>query len=229
MGMKHVETGTYMPALVLVTGFGAFPGARTNPTAAILTRMERHRARLDRLGIALRTVLLPVVYTGLEQALGRAVTAERPHVILHLGLASRRRLVSVETRARNRANPLHPDAARRRTGPTLVHRQPDMLRSTYPAARLVPALRKVWPATAASIDAGDYVCNAALYRSLAARLSPCTGFIHVPRLRNPAQPCRRTREPRPTLDHLTRIVCTAVLVCAQAARRHAETDPEGCT
>lgn len=220
MGMKHVETGTYTPTLVLVTGFGAFPGARSNPTAAILTRIDRQRARLGRLGITLRTVLLPVVYADLEPALGRAVALGHPHAIVHLGLASRRRVVSVETRARNRANPFHPDAVRRRAAQTLVAQGPGALRSTFPAARLVPAIRKVWRATAASIDAGDYVCNAALYRSLACGLSPCTGFLHVPRLCNPVQPCRRTRRPRPTLDHLTRAVCAAILVCAQAARPH---------
>ncbi len=219
MATKRVETGTYTPVTVLVTGFGAFPGAHSNPTTAVLATIERERARLNRLGIVLRTVILPVVYDAVAPALRAAVAEARPDVILHLGLASRRRVVSVETRAVNRANPLHPDAARRRTAQSLAAHGPARLPSTYPAAQVAAAARRTWPATALSIDAGDYLCNATLYRSLVERLAPSAGFIHVPRLRDPGQPCRRTRRSRPGLRDLTRVIFAALLVCGREARR----------
>lgn len=215
--MKHVETGTYTRVSVLVTGFGAFPGARINPTTVILQRLERHRERLGRLGVRLRTAQLPVIYDAVQPALHATLGEDKPDVLLHLGLASRRRAICVETRAVNRANPLHPDAARRRTAQRLLAHGPTRLRATYPAARILAAMRGAWLGTVLSIDAGDYLCNAILYRSLAERLCPCTGFIHVPRPGDPTQPRRRTRRPRPGIDALTRAVLAAIVVCVRQA------------
>ncbi|MCX8254707.1 MAG: pyroglutamyl-peptidase I, partial [Beijerinckiaceae bacterium] len=104
--MKDVGTGARLRQTVLVTAFGAFPGARTNPTLAILARLERSRGRLARLGIDLHGLALPVVYDALAPALRTAAAASRPDAVLHLGLAGRRRWLSVETRAVNRAGPL---------------------------------------------------------------------------------------------------------------------------
>ncbi len=224
MGMKHVETGTYTPVTVLVTGFGAFPGARSNPTGALLETLVRQQARLLRLGIALRTTRIPVVYGMVAPALQAAVARDRPDAILHLGLASRRRVISIETQAVNRANPLHPDAAGKRSAQVLRPNGPGAWRATYPAARVAAKVRLVWPAVALSRDGGDYVCNATLHESLAERLAPCVGFIHVPRLRDAGQPCRRTRRSRPGMEELTRAVAAAVLVCAREVRRFAARD-----
>jgi pyroglutamyl-peptidase len=218
MGMKRVDTGTRATITVLVTGFGAFPGAPSNPSAAILGRLARHRSRLSRLGISLETALLPVVYDRIGPLLETTVAAMRPHAILHLGLAGRRRAVSVETRALNRANPLHPDAAGRRTAQSLLADGQPVFAATYPAHRVLAAIQAAGAPAKRSIDAGDYVCNATLYLTLAGRLASQAGFLHVPKLRNPGQPCRRTVSWRPTLEDLTQAVLAAILVVGQTSR-----------
>lgn len=210
--------------MVLVTGFGAFPGAPVNPSAAILTRLARHRGRLARLGIELETRLLPVVFDAIEPALTAQATALKPAAILHLGLAGRRRTLSVETQAINRANPLHSDAAGRRPAQIISAGSPAILRATYPANRILCAIRAQGAAAKRSIDAGDYVCNATLYLTLERRYAPLAGFLHVPRPFVPRS--RRSTKPlgeggarRPSLDDLTRAVLAAVLVLAKDIRR----------
>ena len=219
--MKDVVTGAPFRQTILVTGFGAFPGARRNPTLAILEGLARHRQRLARLGIAIRCVALPVVYDAVEPALRAAVGPNGVDAILHLGLAGRRGMFTVETRALNRAGPLHPDAARRRPQPILANGAPQVLRATYPAIRVRAALAHAGHEARLSIDAGDYVCNATLYRSLAARLAPRVGFIHVPRARA-NRPLARGRDTRPTLQAMTDAALAAVLVLAQGGTRQTE-------
>ncbi len=98
---------------LLVTAFGAFPGAPSNPTLAIARELERrHGKRLARLSVALHIRVLPVRFAEVEGALVAALEAVRPHVVLHLGLAGRRKTLSVELRALNRLGLLRPDAAR---------------------------------------------------------------------------------------------------------------------
>ena len=215
--MKHVVTGAQVRQTVLVTGFGAFPGARRNPTAALVARLAcRHGSRLARLGIALRCELLPVVYA--DAPLWEAVARHRPDAILHLGLAARRPRISIETRAINRAGPLHPDATRQRpAGQVLVPGGPPTLRATYPAARIRAALVRAGLEVRLSSDAGDYVCNATLYRSLRAGAAPCIGFIHVPRARGRA-PLSRIRRSLPSDDDFVKAALTAVIVMAGSVR-----------
>ncbi len=217
--MKHVVTAARFRQTVLVTGFGAFPGASRNPSAAIVAALGKQEARLARLGVDLRRALLPVVFATLDAALRDAVERHRPDAILHLGLASRRRHISVETRSVNRAGILHPDAAGGLPGRVLVPGGPATLPATYPAARIAAALRRHGFRAALSRDAGDYVCNAALYRSLLAAAAPQVGFVHVPRAKPAAQPRRRSPAlGRPTVDALTRAALTAILVTAATRR-----------
>ena len=54
---------------VLVTGFGAFPGAPRNPTQELMARLQRHKARFTRLGVRLETRVLPVVFSDISQHL----------------------------------------------------------------------------------------------------------------------------------------------------------------
>ena len=111
------------------------------------------------------------------------VAREKPDAILHLGLAGSRRRVSVETRAKNAASNARMDASgRRAAGLALDPRGPAAMRSTWNAQRLTNALRAARLDAALSNDAGDYVCNALLWRSLEAGAAPAI-FIHIPRRR----------------------------------------------
>jgi len=179
-----------MPAIrVLLTAFGAFPGAPVNPTMAIARLVaRRHGRRLARLGIELHTAVLPVEYAGAEQRAGALIATLAPDVALHLGLAARRKRLSFETRARNRLSVLHPDAARRRAERFFIEREgPPIRASRAPVARCVSAIIKAGAACAPSIDAGDYLCNQTLYASLGTD-APVVAFLHTPRPRRIALP-----------------------------------------
>lgn len=167
---------------LLVTGFGAFPGAPRNPSADVARLLQRSTPEFARADVRLRVAVLPVVHD-IAPALETLTAREKPDAILHLGLAARRRRVSVETRALNRASTLRPDA-RGRFCARLALRPGDAFarRATWPAGAFVVALRGQGIKAALSVDAGDYVCNAALWASLGARAIP-TLFVHMPRAR----------------------------------------------
>ena len=167
--------------IILLTGFGAFPGARSNPTAEIVRRLARSR-RLALLGVKVEARILPVVYGLVEAELRALIVETRPDVIIHLGLAGRRKALSVETRAVNRIGQLRPDAARRVSATsTVVAGGPAARNSRWPHARLIAAMRATGTPVRASIDAGDYLCNQALYLTLGLTAAPA-GFIHVPKV-----------------------------------------------
>ena len=196
---------------VLVTAFGAFPGAPSNPTLALVRELERaHGKRLARLSIALHTRVLPVRFAAVEGALTTALDDLRPDVVLHLGLAGRRAALSVELRAVNRLGILRPDAARAFAGSGVVlPGDPFQRLARWPAQRIRAAMDPV-AVTRLSIDAGDYVCNQTLFLTLA-RTSGPVGFIHIPRL-------RRGGRRRPGLAAMVEAAARAIITMAIAAR-----------
>ncbi len=209
-----------MPTLrVLLTAFGSFPGAPVNPTMAIVSRVERrHGRRLARLGVHIHTAVLPVVYMGAEARAADLIVAIQPQVVLHLGLAARRKKLNFEMRARNRLSVLHPDAARQKAGALLIEPLGPFTRgSRAPVARCVAAISKTGAACVASIDAGDYLCNQTLYASLGGP-APLVAFLHAPRP-------RRLRAPRKglargiTLEQMVEGAFAAILEMTKAARR----------
>ena len=197
---------------VLVTAFGAFPGARSNPTIAIARELERrHGPRLARLSIALQTRILPVRFADVGDALGAALADVRPDVVLHLGLAGRRKKLCVETRALNRMATLRPDAARVfAASPLVVPGAPALRIARWPAQRVRAAMDRS-AATQLSIDAGDYVCNQTLFLTLSTNVRQA-GFIHVPR------PRRGDSRSRPHIARMVEAAFAALLVMTAAAR-----------
>lgn len=198
---------------VLVTAFGAFPGAPVNPTGALAALLaRRHAARLSRLGLRLTSVELPVVYAGAEARVLDLVAAHRPDVVLHLGLAARRKTLTFEARARNRLSRLHPDATRAVSQRGVLEPGgPAALPARAPVSRAVAAMRQAGVACAPSMDAGDYLCNQTLWAALRSP-APIAGFLHIPRPRRGA-PLTRTAD----------AVAAAVLVLARAARERQRT------
>ncbi|MEA2858934.1 MAG: pyroglutamyl-peptidase [Methylobacteriaceae bacterium] len=205
---------------ILVTGFSAFPGAPVNPSAAIVMRLLRRHERRFRLhGIRLQSAVLPVVYDQVAPEVEQLVARTQPDAVVHLGLASRRKRVSVETRAVNRITTLHPDAAKRRAAARAVRAGGlPALRSPLATPSLVTLMRRTGVPTQLSIDAGDYVCNQTLYTSLASGGAPAV-FIHVPRLTGTRHESEEDDAARTTLSALTRAVEAALVAIAAHVRR----------
>ena len=94
--MNDVVTAARRRPRVLVTGFGPFPGAPTNPTLDMLRRLEADGVA----GVDLAFARLPVTFAGVGPALRKAARC-RPDAVLLLGLARSRAVLNVETVARN--------------------------------------------------------------------------------------------------------------------------------
>ncbi|WP_425107077.1 peptidase C15 [Ancylobacter sp.] len=169
---------------LLITGFGHFPGMPANPSAQLARHLARSRpaggARTERRLLATRW----------DEAAGfPALLAQtRPDILLMLGVAARRRLVSIEIVGRN-ATGAFPDAAGHRPASHVL--EPGAPAQRALAARPAPllaALRAAGVPAHLSRHAGRYVCNALAFRAYGwarAGLAADGGarlavFVHVP-------------------------------------------------
>jgi pyroglutamyl-peptidase len=193
---------------VLVTGFGAFPGAKHNPTVDLIAALQHRGKRFARFGLRLETRILPVLYAEIAPRLAKLAAEVKPDAILHFGLAGRRKTIAIETRACNRVSLSVPDTGGARAHAfCLVRDGAAVVRARVPAAQIRAALRRAGIASDLSRDAGSYLCNAALYHSLAAPAPYCVGFIHIP------WPARH-----PSFAEIVKAAEIAVLETAIAAR-----------
>ncbi|OJY05284.1 MAG: hypothetical protein BGP04_07685 [Rhizobiales bacterium 62-17] len=219
----HTEPSNRRGVRVLVTAFGAFPGAPTNPTEAIVRRLRRLPA-LALADIELRVAVMPVRFAGVADRLEALLGQHRPDIVVHLGLAGRRRVISIEAQARNRLTVLHPDAD------GAMNRQfavapggPALRRARWNPVQLASAIHDDGIPVAVSRDAGDYLCNQTLYVTLDLFDGP-VGFIHVPRLRRrrpiprPSADRRPRSTPLPSLSEATQAVAIAVRLLARTQR-----------
>jgi pyroglutamyl-peptidase len=164
---------------VLVTGFGAFPGAPVNPTEALVSALRR-APPLPGLGLELK--LLPVVWAEAPALLRHFIAEAKPDAVVMFGLAGRSRTVRIEVLAVNRTHPTALDAegalaASDRLDPA----GPDSLRARCDAAALRRAVAALGVPVRLSRDAGTYLCNAALWTALAATEETVpVALVHVP-------------------------------------------------
>jgi pyroglutamyl-peptidase len=184
-------TGRRLPAVIwsgprlrlLLTGFGPFPGIAVNASAALVDELAR-RLEPFRAEIALRAEVLPTEWLAGPLALERLLAETRPHIALHFGVASQVAGFRLETRAENEAQ-LHADAlGLMPVFERLSLRGPAQLRTTLPVDAIRARLLGMGLPVETSEDAGKYLCNSALYRSiaLARRERPVrlAGFVHIP-------------------------------------------------
>lgn len=161
---------------LLLTGFGPFPGAPENPTAQIVQSLAAYPLE----GVELITRILPVIWDGAEARMAALIHETKPDAILHLGLATKRTTIGVETRARNECSKLVPDAENVcRASGTIDPHGPGLRHARVDAVRLVDILREAGLDAEISDDAGDYICNHTLYLALGSDV-PSIGFIHLP-------------------------------------------------
>ena len=165
---------------ILVIGFGPFPGAPTNPSTEVALSLA-HSKRAARLA-RVRAMAVPTVYAEIAKFPG-LIAKEKTYAVLMFGLARRARALRIETRGKNRASLLHPDAAGRKGKRVLVPRAARTLPVTAPGRGLLAAARAAGAKARLSSDAGDYICNAALFYALHAserKNAPLVAFVHIP-------------------------------------------------
>lgn len=169
---------------LLITGFGHFPGMPANPSASLARLLARGRRRA---GGQVALHLLPTRWD-VAAAFPALLEHALPDIVLMLGVAARRRQVSIELVARNATGDF-PDAARRH--PASRPLQPGAPAERALSARPAPllaALRAAGVPAHLSRHAGRYVCNALAWSAYgwarAERRSDggprLAVFVHVP-------------------------------------------------
>jgi pyroglutamyl-peptidase len=98
---------------ILITGFGPFPGAPSNPTMPLVKRLTKLR-RPAFSDVELTGHIFHVTYTTVDRELPELIARHRPQALLMFGLADRTAHLRIETRARNAVTTLFPDADRNR-------------------------------------------------------------------------------------------------------------------
>jgi pyroglutamyl-peptidase len=164
----------------LVTGFDPFGGGRVN---ASLEAVRRLPARVGTLDIV--TAELPTSYARSIPALKAAIKDARPGIVLCVGEAGERSLLSVERVAINVQDARIPDndGAAPADRP-VVRGGPAAYFSTLPVRAMVAALRAAELPAELSMSAGAFVCNHVFYGLMhvaaATKRSFRGGFLHVP-------------------------------------------------
>jgi pyroglutamyl-peptidase len=193
---------------VLLAGFGPFPGAPSNPSAALAKALARRRR--PALAALVRCAhVFATAYAAVDRDMAK-LFADKPDVVLVFGLAARRPHVCLETRARNAASVIFPDASGYRPSSNVIEfGAPAALISRAPFIPLLAALRAAGVPARLSRDAGRYLCNYAYWRALerAHNGRPLVQFVHIPAVAHNPQPRRRRRS-------VHRSPCLAQLVAA---------------
>ena len=188
---------------LLLTGFGAFPGAPYNPTQPLVARLARlRRPALDEVEIS--SHIFPVTYAAVDQQLPEVLAAQKPDALLMFGLASRTSYLRIESRARNAVTMLWPDAANTRSSKRGIAGHADAMQFGPHTARLLRAARLTGIDARASRDAGAYLCNYLSWRAIEnvkAGGPQLAAFIHIPLLARSGA-VRRKGAPRITLEEL---------------------------
>ena len=202
---------------ILLTGFGPFPGAPVNPTERLVEKLVRSR-RLALTGVRRTAHVFRTSYEAVDRELPVLLKRTKPDVLVMFGLAARTRHIRIETRARNAASRIVPDAAGRRprTG-SIAPGAAASLALRIPAQRLVKAARSAGVKAALSRDAGRYLCNYLCWRATEAATRPngpkVAAFIHVPKVRTTP-----SRHAPLTFDQLVRAGEAIVLAAIAGAR-----------
>ena len=203
-----------MPLTLLITGFGPFPGAPFNPTAALALRVARRRrpalADARRFAHVFRTS-----YAAIERDFPALIKRCSPDAVLMFGLAGRTPYLRIETRAQNSVSSVYPDADRQRAAaPRLTYRGPSTLAVRAPSALLLQAARAAGAPVRLSRDAGRYLCNALFWRGLEASTTKAgprvVVFVHVPKLGRGINLA--------TLTRAGEAIAVAILAAARRAR-----------
>lgn len=179
---------------ILLTGFGPFPRVPVNATSILVPKIAETAAKTfpDTKVVA---EILPTEWSAGPERAAALYAAHRPLLAVHFGVSSRATGFAIETRGCNRCAVM-PDAAGALPDSTCISKRgPEYLPTALPAGLIVDRLRRRGIPAYLSRNAGGYLCNALMYRTLEqARRDgrPLrNGFVHLPTsLVDPRHPAR---------------------------------------
>jgi pyroglutamyl-peptidase len=170
---------------ILITGFGAFPGAPFNPTQPLVARLLRLR-RPALADVELAGHIFQVTYKTVDRELPQLLAKHRPQALLMFGLAARTSFLRIETRARNAVTMLWPDAEHTRVRKGSIAGDADAMTFGPHSERLLRAALGTGIDARTSRNAGSYLCNYLSWRAIEATCRDggprLAAFIHVPLL-----------------------------------------------
>ena len=168
---------------IYLTGFGPFAGIDDNPSARVAETLDQTEVG----GARVEAEVLPVSFERASAMLIKGYRRLEPELAVHLGVAARRRLVSIEDRAHNLMNATIPDVDGEQPQRQAIDpgAPADVaLRSGVDVRWLTKRLVEGGLPARLSRDAGRYVCNRVYHQGLtlgALEDRPCrVVFVHLP-------------------------------------------------
>jgi pyroglutamyl-peptidase len=170
---------------VLLTGFDAFDGARTNPSWLVAAALHRRQI----VGHRIVAAQLPTVFDRSRSELAALLKLHNPTLVVCLGLAGGRKAISLERVAINVNDARIPDNSGQQPLDTpVLAGGPAAYFTSLPVKAMLRALQQAGVAAEVSQTAGTFVCNHVFYalmHELATRRSlrgARGGFVHLPYL-----------------------------------------------
>lgn len=164
--------------MILITGFEPFGGETENPS-----RLSARLAveNLNREGVSAAFLEVPVVFARAGPAVIDKAASVRADVVVCVGVAGDRKLISLERTAYNVKRGRIPDNDGAKPDGEIILPGPDTLTTRLPVSKALDAIKAAGIPVEISDDAGRYVCNTLLY-TVVAQLPEETpaGFVHVP-------------------------------------------------
>jgi pyroglutamyl-peptidase len=159
---------------VLLTGFEPFGNATSNPSGEIVKQIS---------GDNIITAILPVAYRQSAERLLSLIEQHNPDVVICLGQAEGRTVITPERVAINLDDArLADNEGVLRNDMKILEDGPAAYFSTLPINEIVAAIKAEGIPVAVSLSAGAFLCNHVFYvaQNKFAGSSIRSGFVHVP-------------------------------------------------
>lgn len=169
--------------VILLTGFGPFPGVPENATARLVPRLAKAARELFP-AYEVVAAILPTEWVAAPQKVGDLLARPGTVLALHFGVSRQAQGFQIELVGRNRCSVVADAAGKMPAGECLLDDGPTELACTLPVERIMQRLTQLGVPVRTSTDAGGYLCNALLYHSLGAAETLAkphlVGFVHLP-------------------------------------------------
>ena len=179
---QHLNAAPKRP-VILLTGFGPFPGMPENISGPLVAALAVEAARAFP-QFDVRFEILPTEWALAPLRVTELIKAFAPVLSLHFGVAKSATDIRFESCAANLCRAAHDAAGLEPLSNSLVSNGEDVHAATIPISAVYQKLAANGFPVSISDDAGGYLCNAVLYHSVlennrqgALRMS---GFIHLP-------------------------------------------------